>query len=52
MNQRARAFYHGLVFEMTKRFADQFSLNLNYTFSKAIDEVVDFNSDFQATQSA
>jgi hypothetical protein len=44
-----RAFYHGLVFEMTKRFADQFSLNLNYTFSKAIDEVVDFNSDFQAT---
>ena len=44
-----RAFYHGLVFEMTKRFEDYFSLNFNYTLSKAVDEVVDFNSDFQAT---
>ena len=44
-----RAFYHGLVFEMTKRFDDHFSLNLNYTLSKAIDEVVDFNADFQAS---
>ncbi len=44
-----RAFYHGFVFEMAKRFAGNFSLNLNYTLSKAIDEVVDFNSDFQAT---
>jgi hypothetical protein len=44
-----RAFYHGLVLEFTKRFSHHFSANANYTFSKAIDEVVDFNSDFQAT---
>ena len=43
-----RAFYHGFVFEMTKRFDRRFSFNLNYTLSKAIDEVVDFNADFQA----
>ncbi len=43
-----RAFYHGFVVEMTKRFDRRFSFNLNYTLSKAIDEVVDFNSDFQA----
>ena len=44
-----RAFYHGFVFEMAKRLDDHFSLNLNYTLSKAIDEVVDFNADFQAS---
>lgn len=44
-----RAFYHGLVLETTKRFGAHFSGSANYTFSKAIDEVTDFNSDFQAT---
>ena len=43
-----RAFYSGLVLEMKKRFSRSFSLDANYTFSKAIDEVVDYNSDFQA----
>ncbi len=43
-----RSFYHGLTLEVRKRFANSFSLNANYTFSKAIDEVVDFNTDFQA----
>lgn len=43
-----RAFYHGFVFEATKRFGRYLNLNLNYTLSKAIDEVVDFNADFQA----
>ena len=43
-----RSFYHGLTVEVRKRFANSFSLNTNYTFSKAIDEVVDFNTDFQA----
>jgi hypothetical protein len=44
-----RAFYSGLVLEMKKRFSRCFSLDANYTFSKAIDEVVDYNSDFQAS---
>jgi hypothetical protein len=43
-----RAFYHGLVLETTKRFSANFSGSANYTFSKAIDEVTDYNSDFQA----
>jgi hypothetical protein len=43
-----RAFYHGLVLEMNKRIGTRFSLNANYTFSKAIDEVTDYSSDFQA----
>jgi hypothetical protein len=44
----ARASYHGLVLELKKRFSGRFSLAANYTFSKAIDDVTDFNSDFQA----
>lgn len=43
-----RSFYHGMTLEVRKRFANRFSLNANYTLSKAIDDVVDFNSDFQA----
>lgn len=43
----ANSFYHGLVFEFNKRFSRNFSVHWNYTFSKAIDETVDFNSDFQ-----
>jgi len=43
-----RAFYSGVVLEMRKRFRRSFLLNANYTFSRAIDEVTDFNSDFQA----
>jgi Carboxypeptidase regulatory-like domain len=42
------SFYHGLTLELRKRFTNHFSLDVNYTLSKAIDEVVDFNSDFQA----
>ncbi len=43
----ANSFYHGLVIEATKRFSRNFSFHGNYTFSKAIDEVLDFNSGFQ-----
>lgn len=42
------SFYHGMTLEVEKRFASHVGLNINYTLSKAIDEVVDFNSDFQA----
>ena len=33
---------------MQRRFSNNFSLNAHYTFSKSIDEVTDFNSDFSA----
>jgi hypothetical protein len=33
---------------LTKRFSSYYSINTNYTFSKTIDEVTDFNSDFSA----
>ena len=44
----ARAFYHGMIIEVTKRLSRGWSLAGNYTLSKSIDEVTDFNSDFQA----
>lgn len=43
-----RAFYHALTLELKRRLIGHFGLDANYTLSKAIDEVVDFNSDFQA----
>jgi hypothetical protein len=42
-----RSIYHGMTLEVEKRLS-RFTLNANYTLSKAIDDVVDFNSDFQA----
>ncbi|MBA3357250.1 MAG: TonB-dependent receptor [Pyrinomonadaceae bacterium] len=44
----ANSFYHAGTLAVTRRFANSFSLNAHYTFSKAIDEVTDFNSDFSA----
>lgn len=44
----ADAFYHGFTAQLQKRFSNNFSVNAHYTFSKAIDEVTDFNSDFSA----
>ncbi len=44
----ARAFYHGMIVEISKRFGRNLSLAGNYTFSKALDEVTDYNSDYQA----
>jgi hypothetical protein len=43
-----KAFYDGGIIEVNKRFGQHFSLFGNYTFSKAIDDVTDFNSDFEA----
>jgi len=43
-----KAFYDGGIIEVKKRFGQHFSLFGNYTFSKAIDDVTDFNSDFEA----
>jgi hypothetical protein len=44
----ASAFYHAGTIQLTKRLSNNFAINTNYTFSKAIDEVTDFNSDFSA----
>lgn len=44
----ANSFYHAGTVQLTKRFSHSFSINSNYTYSKTIDEVTDFNSDFSA----
>ena len=44
----ANAFYHAGTVQLTKRFSKNYAINANYTYSKAMDEVTDFNSDFSA----
>jgi len=47
------AVYNGGILELKKRFSNHFTLLANYTYSHAIDESTDFNSDyspFNATQ--
>lgn len=44
----ANAIYHGGIVEVKKRFSDRFTLLANYTYSKAIDDSTDFNSDYAA----
>lgn len=44
----ANSFYHAMTLSASKRFRDHYSLFASYTLSKAIDEVTDFNSDFEA----
>jgi hypothetical protein len=48
----ANSFYHSMTLEVTKRVSSNVRLTGNYTLSKAIDDVVDYNSDFQATDQA
>ena len=40
------ALYHGGIFEIRKRFSTRYAIFANYTYSKAIDQVTDFNSDY------
>ncbi|MFL6213289.1 MAG: carboxypeptidase regulatory-like domain-containing protein [Blastocatellia bacterium] len=44
----ANSFYHAGTIQLTKRFSHNYAINANYTYSKAMDEVTDFNSDFSA----
>jgi hypothetical protein len=44
----ANSFYHGLALGFTKRYSHNFLVVANYTFSKAMDEVTDFNTGFSA----
>ncbi len=42
----ATALYQGGILELKKRFSNHFTLLANYTYSKALDESTDFNSDY------
>jgi hypothetical protein len=42
----ATASYNGGIFELKKRFSNHFTILANYTYSHAIDESTDFNSDY------
>ncbi|MCX6592914.1 MAG: TonB-dependent receptor [Acidobacteria bacterium] len=42
----ANSFYHAGMIQVTRRFTRGLSLNSSYTFSRAIDESTDFNSDY------
>ena len=44
----ANSFYNAGTVSLQRRFANNFSINIHYTFSKSIDEVTDFNSDWSA----
>ncbi|HWZ43304.1 MAG TPA: hypothetical protein VNW97_07490, partial [Candidatus Saccharimonadales bacterium] len=43
----AAAVYTGGILEMKRRFGNNFTLTGNYTYSKALDDTTDFNSDFE-----
>jgi len=43
----ANSFYHVLILQAARRFSRHLSFNASYTWSKAMDEVTDFNTDFQ-----
>src|SRR6202023_3449415 len=42
----ASALYQGGILEVKKRFSNHFTVLANYTYSKALDESTDFNSDY------
>lgn len=42
----ANSFYHAGILQASRRFSKGFTFNFNYTLSKAIDESIDFNSDY------
>lgn len=42
------SIYHGLTTSLTKRFSHNIQFEANYTYSKTIDDVIDFNATFAA----
>jgi hypothetical protein len=42
----AAALYQGGILELKKRFSNHFTLLANYTYSRAVDNSTDFNSDY------
>lgn len=47
-NSSGTALYHGLTVEVKKRFNDYYSFLANYTWSKATDDVTDFNISYSS----
>ena len=43
----ANSFYHALIVQAAKRFSRHFAFTAHYTWSKAMDETTDFNTDFE-----
>lgn len=43
----ANSFYHALTAQVSRRMRGRHAFMAHYTFSKAMDEVTDFNTDFQ-----
>ena len=48
----SNSFYSGLILEGSKRIGRAVQLNANYTWSHAIDETTDYNSDSSQTTSS
>jgi hypothetical protein len=44
----ANSIYHGMTVSLTKRLSHYFQFQTNYTFSKTIDDITDYNSAFAA----
>lgn len=44
----ASAVYNGLTVELKKRFSDHYTILANYTWSKALDDITDFNISYSA----
>lgn len=42
----ANSFYHAGVFQISRRWTKSFTMLAHYTWSKAMDEATDFNSDY------
>jgi hypothetical protein len=47
LESTADSSYNAATIQVARRFNTHFSLNAHYTFSKSIDEVTDFNSDYE-----
>ena len=42
-----RSYYHALIMQLQRRFAQIFTLSAHHTWSKAIDEATDYNSSYE-----
>ena len=43
----SNSFYHALILQLEKRVSDSFVISAHHTWSKAMDEITDYNSSFQ-----
>ena len=43
----SNSFYHALILQLEKRFSDGVVISAHHTWSKAMDEITDYNSSFQ-----